>query len=181
MTTVQETSRRRVVAGAIAAVAALAGAAWVRGRRGEAPLFGQEQAGEFWTLEFDPPGAGDLVRPQLFRGQPLLVNFWATWCPPCVEEMPLLNRFYTENRSNGWQLLGLAVDQKSAVQRYLRRSPVDFPVGLASENGVDLMRQLGNSQQALPFSVLFAADGALRQRQVGQLSARTLSGWRRAL
>ena len=179
--TVQEASRRRVVIGGVAALAALAGAAWLRGGRDEPALPGQEKAGEFWTLEFDSTGAGGPVRASGFLGQPLLVNFWATWCPPCVEEMPLLNRFYTENRSNGWQMLGLAVDKRSAVRRYLRRSPVDFPVGMAQENGVDLMQQLGNSGNMLPFSVLFAADGAVRQRQVGQLDARVLAGWRRAL
>ena len=63
------------------------------------------------------------------QGRPVLLNFWATWCPPCVEELPMLNAFYRENASKGWQVVGLAIDQPSSVRKFLDRLPLDFPVG----------------------------------------------------
>ncbi len=131
----------------------------------------------FWNLSFPAPDGSTLALASL-RGRPLLVNFWATWCPPCVEELPLLSSFYTENKANGWQLLGLAVDRPEPVARFLAKSPVSFPVALAGMEGVELTRQLGNAPGGLPFSVLFDASGTLRERKLGQLHARDLAAWR---
>ena len=115
------------------------------------------------------------------RGRPLLVNFWATWCPPCVEELPLLSAFYTENKANGLQLVGLAIDKAEPVSRFLARSPVSFPVALAGMEGVELTRELGNAAGGLPFSVLFDAGGRLRERKIGQLHEADLTVWRASL
>jgi len=102
---------------------------------------GAEQA--LWGLEFETPAGGTVAMKSL-AGKPLLLNFWATWCPPCVEELPMLNAFYREQSSKGWQVLGLAIDQPSAVRKFLARIPLDFPVGLAGLGGTDLGRSLGN-------------------------------------
>ncbi|MDR1967510.1 MAG: hypothetical protein LBQ32_02295 [Burkholderiaceae bacterium] len=72
----------------------------------------------------------------------------------------------------------LALDNAQAVRRFLERLPVRFPVAMAQENGLDLMRQLGNAGGGIPFSVLFGADGALRQRKLGQLDPDDLAHWR---
>ncbi|MBC7717365.1 MAG: TlpA family protein disulfide reductase, partial [Pseudorhodobacter sp.] len=77
------------------------------------------------------------------RGKPLLLNFWATWCPPCVKEMPLLDAFYQTHRARGWQVVGLAVDSPTPVRAFLERVPVSFPIGLAGMEGSELSRALG--------------------------------------
>ncbi len=168
---------RRAALAAVAAAAAGAGAlfGWQRFRLGEA----QDLTG-FWDRRFPTPEGGSLALAAL-KGQPLLINFWATWCPPCVEELPLLSQFFAENRVNGWQLLGLAADKPESVARFLARSPVTFPVGLAGLEGVDLARDLGNLAGGLPFSVLFDASGRLRDRKLGQLYASDLARWREML
>ncbi len=170
-------SRRRALYAGAAAVAAAAGAglAWWR-LRPHAALPEAEAA--MWAQRFDAPRQGDAaVEMQAFRGRPLLVNFWATWCPPCVEELPMLNGFYREHRARGWQVVGLAIDQPSAVRKFLERVPLDFPVGLAGLQGTDLGRSLGNLAGGLPFTVLFGTDGSIMHRKMGQITTEDLRQW----
>jgi len=142
--------------------------------RTQDPVDGAEAA--FWAGQWEGLDGQPLAMAQ-FRGQPLLLNFWATWCPPCVEELPLLNRFYAEQRSRGWQVLGLAVDQPSAVQRFLQRMPLDFPLALAGLGGTELSRQLGNPSGGLPFTVVFDRSGRVAQRKLGQVKPEDLATW----
>lgn len=173
--------RRRWLWTSAAGLAAVAGAGlgWWRTR----PQGTDAQAGaalsELWGLKFDRAGGGELVLAD-FKGKPLLINFWATWCPPCVEELPMLDRFQRETSANGWQVLGLAIDQPSSVARFLTRTPLGFPVGLAGLGGTELSRALGNENGGLPFSVVIAADGRVIQRKMGQITPQELAAWTRS-
>lgn len=166
-------TRRRWALAAVAATAAVAGAGVAWRRFEPAPV---ADTGGFWAASFQTLG-GDTLAVSTLRGKPLLVNFWATWCPPCVEEMPLLNRFYIENQVKGWQVLGLAVDQAEPVKRFLARAPVGFPIALAGLAGIDVSRTLGNAAGGLPFTVVFDADGRLRQQKIGKVTPAELKTW----
>lgn len=127
-------------------------------------------------MSFDAPD-GQPQAMRSFRGKPLLLNFWATWCPPCVEELPLLDAFYQEQKANGWQVLGLAVDQPSAVRKWLQAKPLSFAVGMAGLGGTELSKSMGNLSGGLPFTVVFGASGALLHRKTGKVSKDDLAQW----
>jgi thiol-disulfide isomerase/thioredoxin len=169
-------NRRSLTLGAAGVAAAAVGAGWqvVRGQRAD------DEIGDLWTLRFPQPDGGELVMAER-RGKPLLLNFWATWCPPCVKEMPALDRFQRRFGGQGWQVVGLAIDGPTPVREYLRRVKVGFAIGLAGLEGTDLSRRLGNTQGALPFTAVFDARGRLVQRKLGETSDEELLRWAAAL
>lgn len=131
---------------------------------------------QVWDMQFDQPAGGQLALKTL-RGQPLLLNFWATWCPPCVSELPLLDRFQREHAVSGWQVAGVAVDNLKPVTEFLTRHPVGFAIGLAGGGGIELARTLGNSGGALPFTAVFDRSGDLVRRKLGVITAADLQDW----
>lgn len=167
--------RRRLLAGGVAG-AALLGGAWLSLRR-RAP---DAAAEALWSQSFETPQGNRLVMSSL-RGRPLLVNFWATWCAPCVRELPEIDRFHRDFTGNGWQVVGLAIDSPTPVREFLGRMNLGFPVGLAGMEGTALVRQLGNERGGLPFSVAFDAQGRIAQRKLGETSYAKLADWARAL
>ncbi|MES2242930.1 MAG: TlpA disulfide reductase family protein [Pseudomonadota bacterium] len=173
-------NRRQLMLGGVAAAAALAGAgvAWWQLQPHGAPAASGEGATRdpFWAQSFDTPDGASLALAS-FSGKPLLVNFWATWCPPCIEELPLLDRFYQENKAKSWQVLGLAVDQPSAVRTWLQRKPLGFPVAMAGFSGTELSKSLGNLSGGLPFTVVFGASGQLLHRKSGKVTPEDLAQW----
>lgn len=168
-------ARRRLLYAGVAGAAALGGAglAWWKFQP-HAIDSGAEQA--LWAMEFERPEGGSVAL-QSLAGKPLLLNFWATWCPPCVEELPMLNAFFREHAANGWQVLGLAIDQPSAVRKFLARIPLEFPVGLAGMGGTELGRSLGNLTGGLPFTVVLGGSGKVLHRKMGQVTAQDLQLW----
>ena len=162
---------RRTLLGVVAAAALGAGAtaAWMQRRKASESAV-TTPVPDFWALQWTTPDGAPLPM-QSFQGRPLLVNFWATWCPPCVEELPLINAFYQENKGKGWQVLGLAVDKPALVKTFLTKTPLAFPVGMAGLGGTDLSRKLGNLAGGLPFTVALDSAGGIIQRKMGQVSA----------
>jgi len=167
--------RRHWLMGGVAVAAAGAGVFWAERRWAPQPVLDGAEAA-FWNARFDSPQGQPLAMGD-FRGRPLVLNFWATWCPPCIEELPLLNAFHREHAARGWQVLGLAVDRVEAVQAFTQRLPLVFPVAMTGFAGTDLSRQLGNPSGGLPFTVVFGADGRIAQRKIGQLKPEDLAQW----
>ena len=169
------TSRRNWLYAGVAVGAGLVGAgfAWRRHGVSEVP---SEALAVLWASEFESP-SGEVLRLADFLGKPLVLNFWATWCPPCVEEMPLIDAFYRQHSAKGWQVIGLAIDQPSRVRQFLAQHSVSYPIGLAGLDGTELGKLLGNSQGGLPFTVVFDAQGQLKQQKLGKLSDDEVRRW----
>ena len=132
------------------------------------------------TATFKNPNGGDISIAK-FRGVPVLVNLWATWCAPCVKELPEINQFHDEFASKGWQVLGLAVDAPTPVRGFLEKLPLKFPVALAGLTGTDLSKTLGNAKGGLPFTVAFSAQGEPIWRKLGATHLEELREMARAM
>ena len=167
-------SKRQVVFGGVAVLAAIAGTGLALKKQPAGLDMETQQA--LWNAEFDTPD-GQILKMQNLQGRPLVINFWATWCAPCVEEMPLLDIFFRQNVAKGWQMVGLAIDQPSRVRQYLSQNAISYPIGLAGMTGTELGRLLGNEVGGLPFTVVLDGKGGLIQRKLGKLSAQEIQAW----
>ena len=168
-------TRRALLVG-VGVLAATGGAFWYA-RRAPAPPSAADV--DLWSQRFARPEGGELVMAEL-RGKPLLINFWATWCPPCVKELPEIDRF-ARGHAAQLNVVGLAIDRLEPVQAFLKKLPLGFAIGLAGVSGTELTRSLGNQAGALPFTVLLDAQGKLVQRKLGETHYDELTGWAKNL
>jgi thiol-disulfide isomerase/thioredoxin len=102
-----------------------------------------------------------------WRGKVLVLNFWATWCPPCREEMPEFVRLQNELGGQGLQFVGVAIDEPDEVRAFLKDNPVNYPILIGDEQAPDWADSLGNRLSALPFSVVFDRGGKVAHTQTG--------------
>ncbi len=109
-----------------------------------------------------------------WQGKTLVINFWATWCPPCLEEMPALSRLQEKHAANGVQFIGIALDSAEALRDFAERHPATYPFLLGGTTGADLARQLGNSRLALPYTAILDRSGGFRSATSGAISEQEL-------
>lgn len=161
------------------AVAGLGSAWWWRDRNRTASGERTAAAG-VWSTPWVGIDGLPLADPPR-RGQPLILNFWATWCAPCLTEMPLLDAFWRDRATHGVQVLALALDRADPVRDYATRLKLALPMALAIEGGFQLARSLGNAAGVLPFTCCFDRRGDLFKHRIGVLDEAILARWRAEL
>ncbi|PXW24413.1 TlpA family protein disulfide reductase [Paraburkholderia caballeronis] len=127
-----------------------------------------DAVGQLWTAAVtNADGKPQSLAP--YKGRPIVVNFWASWCGPCVQEMPELSALQREYAKKGIQFVGLGVDSAANVKAFLQKVKVDYPVYIAGFGGADIARAFGNNAGGLPFTVVIDAKGAVRSTKLGQV------------
>jgi thiol-disulfide isomerase/thioredoxin len=119
--------------------------------------------------------AGNAQGIDQWRGKVIVVNFWATWCPPCLKEIPEFIRMQTRYRDQGLQFVGIAIDQPEKVTAYAEKVGFNYPVLVGAMDALEHSRVLGNRQGALPFTVVFDRKGTLVSAKLGALDEAKLS------
>ena len=151
---------------AIAAVALAAGLHFGRERTTTAPQPAATAALAGLAL---PDPQGNEQRLDQWRGKVVVVNFWATWCAPCREEMPEFMKAQTEHGPKGLQFVGIAVDQADKVAQFAKEIGLNYPTLVGGFGAMELSKTLGNSLMALPFTVVLDRKGAVAHTQLGVL------------
>ncbi len=107
---------------------------------------------------------------QEWDGKVIVLNFWATWCPPCVKEMPLLKNLQTQYEAKGLQIIGIAIDDLDLVQQFIENHQISFPILHEPDVAIALSKKLGNRIGGLPFSVVIDKKGNVVFRHIGELT-----------
>lgn len=128
---------------------------------------GKEDAAAAFIARSYPDLEGISVPLSRYAGRPLIVNFWATWCAPCVKEMPDLDEL--SKKYPDMHFVGLAIDTVANVERFLKKVQVSYPLLVAGHGGIETMKALGNSKGGLPYTVIFDADSRIVRDILGQV------------
>jgi thiol-disulfide isomerase/thioredoxin len=115
--------------------------------------------------------------PGAYAGRPVLLNLWASWCAPCIKEVPELDRFARAEGAAGTQVVGIALDDAAAVTAFLGRIPVSYPVLIDAPGARDAGVRLGNPKGVLPYSVLLDAQGRMLKQKIGPFREGELEDW----
>lgn len=153
--------------GGIAAVAGYAANLWRIGALGSAPALDVAAAilgSRLHTLD------GAVQTLSRFRGQVLVINYWATWCAPCREEIPVFIKLQKEFTGNGVQFIGIAVDQADKVRDFAQEFGINYPLLIAGMDAVELSRQAGNKAGVLPYTLVLDRSGTIAASLVGGIS-----------
>lgn len=105
-----------------------------------------------------------------WQGTLLFINFWATWCAPCKEEMPMFDAIFRENKAKGVQIVGIAADSAEKVRTFQLQTPVSYPLLPDSEGALAFSRRMGNRLGMLPHTLVFSPKGDLLLNKIGKLS-----------
>ena len=113
---------------------------------------------------------GKTANSENWREKVLVVNFWASWCPPCVEEMPTLDKIAQEYSAKNVLIVGIGIDSPSNIREFLQKTPVSYPVVIGGLEGSNLSKQMGNAQGALPYTVVINPKGKSIYTKLGKIT-----------
>ena len=117
---------------------------------------------------------GKSANSENWRQKVLIVNFWASWCPPCVEEMPTLDKIAQEYATKNVLTVGIGIDSPSNIREFLLKTPVSYPIVIGGLEGSNLAKQMGNAQGALPYTVIINSRGKAIFTKLGKISEEEL-------
>ncbi len=129
----------------------------------------QTQSLEKLNFSF-PDSTGKLRHISEWDGNILIINFWATWCPPCLREIPEFIKLQQEFADQNIQFIGIAIEEQQPVNNYLSTLKINYPILIGEDKAVVLAQQLGNTVNTVPFSVIVDQQGQIIHRQPGELS-----------
>jgi thiol-disulfide isomerase/thioredoxin len=158
---------------ALPLVLALATGIWLAQTRYAPRAPAASAVSALWKLGF-PDVAGREQPLSQWRGQVLVLNFWASWCAPCREEMPDFAALRAQTRPQGVEFVGIAIDNPANVAQFLRQQPVNYPILVGEGAAHSLARQLGNPSGALPYTIVLDRDGKIVLSHLGRLPRATL-------
>ena len=113
---------------------------------------------------------GKTANSENWREKVLVVNFWASWCPPCVEEMPTLDKIAQEYSAKNVLIVGIGIDSPSNIREFLQKTPVSYPIVIGGLEGSNLSKQMGNAQGALPYTVVINPKGKSIYTKLGKIT-----------
>jgi thiol-disulfide isomerase/thioredoxin len=155
----------------VAAAAGLAGYYFNRASLSSPATVGAAQALMLAPLT-DPSGNTQSL--SQWRGKVLVVNFWATWCPPCREEIPVLKKVYQKYVANGVEFVGIALDNAAKVREYAAEMNIDYALRIGGPETLAISKGLGNPAGVLPFTIVLNRGGEVVYTHVGALTDATL-------
>ena len=155
----------------LAAVALLSGCS--KFDNSQSTLNGPQVTAKFYDAQFKD-AAGKPVNLASLRGKTVVVNFWSTWCPPCVEEMPMFNEVQTAYKDKNVIFVGIAADQADNVQAFLQKTPVNYLIAVGGQPAFELSQALGNRHDAVPFTLMINTKEGITSRHFGVYTRKEL-------
>lgn len=134
---------------------------------------GPQASAKFFDAQFKDVN-GKIVDLSTLRGKTVVVNFWSTWCPPCIEEMPMFNEIHGQWQGKNVAFVGIAADQADNVKAFLKKTPVSYQITVGGQDALDLSRALGNRYDAVPFTVMINPQQSVTSRHFGIYTAKDL-------
>ena len=155
----------------LAAVALISGCS--KFDNSQSALNGPQVTAKFYDAPFTDP-AGKPMDLKSLRGKVVVINFWSTWCPPCVEEMPMFSEVQTAYKDKNVVFVGIAADQADNVKAFLQKTPVNYPIAVGGQQAFELSQALGNRHDAVPFTLMINAKEGITSRHFGVYTRKDL-------
>jgi thiol-disulfide isomerase/thioredoxin len=136
---------------------------------GENSTQGGQSTATLFAASF-PDEKGKIQALKQYAGKTVVLNFWATWCEPCREEMPELSKLHEEYQNKNLVVLGVAIDDAAAIGEFSKETKVSYPLFVADVQGMEIAAGLGNDKSVLPYTVIIKADGSVAKTYFGRVT-----------